>query len=159
MMIIVTAEKFVGTASEEECTFHSVAAAEKALTALYGCPGESVRLMPGEYREEETQARHTPAPWKKGKLVDQNISIYASLGAGVTHCVANICACPRCVKERNAEGNARLIEAAPELLAALATLINIGEEAYDLTDDHAHADVIAYELDEARAAITKAKGE
>ena len=50
-MIRVTAEKFTGGASTDECTFESIQAAENALSITFGCPGERVQLQPGEYIE------------------------------------------------------------------------------------------------------------
>lgn len=100
----------------------------------------------------ETGATHTPGPWKVGS-VGSVFSIQSD-----THCVAftnSGSKSPEAVKAKihqDAEqaANARLIAASPELLKALEEAIN-----WNSHDDEGFP---AVWLDQARAALAKAKG-
>lgn len=89
---------------------------------------------------------HTPGPWEVGNL-DRN-------GQRVVRGEIEVCTCwHHCVGslEEQMEANARLIAAAPDLLAALAGIIEIGKR--DLTNPKYDA-----YFEEARAALKKARG-
>lgn len=95
----------------------------------------------------EQRAAHTPGPWIRGaRLLD------VCAGASVVATVA--CASSHPATEEQAHANARLIAAAPDLLAALETIAN--SEPMD-------GDSFVCDFDTlqsvARAAIRKAKGE
>lgn len=96
-----------------------------------------------------TQTTHTPGPWK---LADECYSpdgyVWASDNDELVAVAGYDCSDLPTITRA---ANARLIAAAPDLLAALATLIE-DCEAHGLTDNDAH-------LREARNAITKAKGQ
>ena len=98
---------------------------------------------------------HTPGPWEVGRgagwIVTRPHAVgrrEAALAIGMTPAYSLISA-PTCkwFKDGEAEANARLIAAAPDLLAALEALADV-------------PDVQGWpETDQARAAIAKAKGE
>lgn len=96
-----------------------------------------------------TQAAHTPGPWKVSKPTGNYIDAptggsIAALTYGAT------------------KADARLIAAAPELLAALADLVRVWDENNgpdpipEFTESGAPRNAL---IEKARAAITKAKGE
>lgn len=85
-----------------------------------------------------TQAMHTPGPY--GYRPDRTI---AAAGAPLARCYA----------DRNEAANGQLFAAAPELLAALETLVWQVERTDDLPEE------VEGMLSDARAAIAKAKGE
>lgn len=94
---------------------------------------------------------HTPGPWYADKIQDRtayNIFMpgYGSAGASVQHC-SNATGC----MGPEVEYNARLIAAAPDLLAALQTLVR----AIDRLPGNNPLDGLA---DEARSAIARATG-
>lgn len=96
---------------------------------------------------------HTPGPWTADKLQDQsafNIFMqgYGSAGASVHHC-SNA---TNCMGSLEVEANARLIAAAPELLAALQALADAVQTFTNATP----ADWS--ELAKANAAIAQATG-
>lgn len=85
---------------------------------------------------------HTPGPWRVGPThKDDSFAIHAQT-ASVVHCK------PFSSSHKSAEANARLIAAAPDLLAALISLVRA-------SDGH-HGSI--RERDIARAAIAKAEG-
>ena len=87
-------------------------------------------------------SKHTPGPWW--------IAGTATIRAGQDAWIASI-------KWRNREANARLIAAAPEMLAALRKAITYVELCCDETDGEEAAEA-KHDLDGARAAIAKAEG-
>lgn len=89
---------------------------------------------------------HTPGPWKVSSLAPLNIC--KDNGTLIADCCN---AWQSFDGER--EANARLIAAAPDLLAALETLANIAA-VFPNELHEKHQDII-----DARAAIAKAKGE
>ena len=96
---------------------------------------------------------HTPGPWYADKLQDRtafNIFMpgYDSAGAQVFHC-SNATAC----MGPQVEANARLIAAAPDLLAALRTLVDYFGPHPDVDNGLDEA------LTAARAALSAATGE
>lgn len=93
-----------------------------------------------------TEPTHTPGPWA-AKFYAPGDCYIITYGGG-DNWLADVWTDGEPVK---ATADARLIAAAPDLLAALATLIE-DCEAHGLTDNDAH-------LREARNAITKAKGQ
>lgn len=99
-----------------------------------------------------TNTKHTPGPWR----TDNNIGRKSELGvvADAAPCViATMCNAKAWPVE--AKANARLIAAAPDLLAALEKLI----DHVAITNIGKRDGVIAISLDHGRAAIAKAKGE
>lgn len=93
---------------------------------------------------------HTPGPWKAhpGKLPDSGRDMFrVRADDGGTEAVVAVCFPSSCgdIYEEDAEANARLIAAAPDLLSALRALVGAIEE-----DDFAGA------LESALAAIAKA---
>lgn len=96
------------------------------------------------------QRKHTPGPWTVQEEIDgpvQNTRIVAHKKAVAS--TAQQCGRPHHWNE--AEANARLIAAAPELLEACEALVN----AYSIHDGTVHARAV----DVAVAAIRKATGE
>ena len=92
------------------------------------------------------QTSHAPGQW-----VVKSLSVYTDYGAGHRHKVADTRQ-PLFTRECQ-EANARLIAAAPDLLAALEALVgeaDLGE--VDLDDDD------RAKLEQARAAIARATG-
>lgn len=92
--------------------------------------------------------KHTPAPWQ----IDDKTFVYA-LGPGGTNkfFLSVQAAGPERIGEREKESNARLIAAAPELLAALQSMI-------ELIDDNGLCVDGCEDYDTAIAAIAKATG-
>lgn len=93
-------------------------------------------------------AKHTPGPW----TADEWATGY-TVSSDLEH--YSVCHLEGC---NNAEANARLIAAAPELLAALEAFIGLpfpmpGQKS----SNRGWSDFQAY-CDQARAAIAKAKG-
>lgn len=85
--------------------------------------------------------KHTPGPWFNTSENDQ-----ATGSVGTNPLANNIALC----WSENAKADARLIAAAPDLLASLKLLVNYGNlGAYERADA----------MNEARAAIAKATGE
>lgn len=90
---------------------------------------------------------HTPAPWVIGNPTE----IHAADGTRIVMCCQTADDADLC----QAEANARLIAAAPDLLAALER-IAIGQE---MTGCFTHAETVLRYQEIARAAIAKATGE
>ena len=101
----------------------------------------------------EQRAAHTPGPWIRGaRLLD------VCAGASVVATVA--CASSHPATEEQAHANARLIAAAPDLLAALEGIINLHGKACNglpFSENEIQEWTNAHYV--ARAAIRKAKGE
>lgn len=101
-----------------------------------------------------TQAQHTQGPWS---ITTDYIGIYDSKG--------------RCIADMDSESspeigldetlaNARLIAAAPDMLAALEDMLTVFRAVADLDDEGFDPDGCEYScVIEASAAIAKAKGE
>jgi len=92
--------------------------------------------------------QHTPGPWRLSSGDETEIF------SGAKPVARAHCGGLTSVKLPEAEANARLIAAAPELLAAL-------EEMYALYADHAQYDEEGHEtaaINSARAAIARATG-
>ena len=94
-------------------------------------------------------SKHTPGPWKYDttKLADWYTRI--------THCVSISGESEIRLYGNEAEANARLISAAPELLEALEALVDMPDERsiYDISDKEIDLWV------KAKKVIAKAKGE
>jgi hypothetical protein len=97
-------------------------------------------------------SEHTPGPWRAEFDADGNWytnRVYAANG----DLVANMITSPRWVRQKM-HPNTLLIAAAPELLAALESLVFIGRaDDFPLDDEWRDA------IDRAESAIAKAKGE
>lgn len=94
----------------------------------------------------EQRAAHTPGPWIRGaRLLD------VCAGASVVATVA--CASSHPATEEQAHANARLIAAAPDLLAALEIVSNC------IPDSTGGTTLGTWEMQKVREAIRKAKGE
>lgn len=91
----------------------------------------------------ETQPKHTPEPWRAAPQPGQIIGVHA-----YTHCVMHG---DDSIADTLTEPDARLIAAAPDLLAALKAMVEA---------DDAHWPIAAAESvrNAARAAIAKAEG-
>ena len=91
--------------------------------------------------------QHTPGPWTNdpadGALVDARVNGRLVAIAEVFHCDT----------DESREANARLIAAAPDLLAALEQVMGC------ITGDNIERIHLPVYLDNARAAIRKAKGD
>lgn len=88
-------------------------------------------------------SQHTPGPWRIG---DAGHTVFGPK----TDAPA-----PTMVAQRLTRANARLIAAAPDLLAALEDLLDLGRAGFIRGEDIA----VTRAVDAARAAIAKAKGE
>jgi len=104
---------------------------------------------------KNTQATHTPGPWKAQKprghqhAIDRKWEIVAPIpNSGGEMVVVGEHTGIECLNE----ANARLIAAAPDLLAALSVLMS-------LHDNPLSKEVFAVAISKARAAIAKAKDE
>ncbi len=87
-----------------------------------------------------SEAKHTPGPWQWTQHFDPTISIYRD-GFGQIARLYDSSA-------GTGKANARLIAAAPDLLAALIEIVS-ADDAHELTQKH---------IESARAAIAKATG-
>lgn len=97
---------------------------------------------------------HTPGPWRVSKLGGEPM-VYGPQGAQIVNMRDAL------VFADENEANARLIAAAPELLAVLQSFVNAWAEQIDKDKEVNGSDAvdfIAGYLDDARAAIAKAKG-
>lgn len=92
-------------------------------------------------------AKHTPGPWTTGRAINTvdigKFSFICPFGANSADQVAEI------------KANARLISAAPDLLAALESVTLAIEQLVDIKQ----GSPVAFSVRKARAAIAKAKGE
>ena len=93
-------------------------------------------------------SKHTPGPWQPSKSRTNPYAVYAPHGQTTRSSIASIALYDDCYDE--AEANARLIAAAPELLEALLAVWNAGTGASPEVKD------ASWEL--ARAAIANATG-
>ena len=103
-------------------------------------------------RAEVRAMSHTPGPWttKETGYLNQMIDVEPSIG-----CVYGV--------GDKGQANARLIAAAPDLLAALEVLMGIVSDSNGVSGYHLNGDIAEWdEFDEiniAIAALAKAKGE
>lgn len=97
-----------------------------------------------------TQTKHTPGPWKLegNPRFDEETGCYAG-GYGIVGELEIICELCERLAPLEAEANARLIAAAPELLETLERLTYEAER---------RAGVPKHFIAQARAAIAKAEG-
>ena len=95
-------------------------------------------------------AKHTPGPWKNdGPTRQGGVRIVAPYKPTCTYMVAEVL--PDCPDDATRDANARLIAAAPDLLAALEKVL----AAYEAAREPGHGTIL---IDEARDAIAKARG-
>jgi hypothetical protein len=94
----------------------------------------------------------TPGPWKSGKGGDNNPRIYNKYGTVI--CQFHNGSGEEYHGFRNAEANARLIAAAPEMLA---TLHKIGYEPWGHAEA-SHAEVLREVVAEVRALLARIEG-
>ena len=109
------------------------------------------------------QLTHTPGPWS----VKGSRHLIRRIHAGAEASIDTEVACIFAHEKRNTEADARLIAAAPELLAALKKAVDIIRSFHDLgvysrnkaDDDQAWARYEQYpEMQQINAAIAKAEG-
>ena len=112
-----------------------------------------------------TKSNHTPGPWalddKTGSITHGDVSFGAPIGAGgfivASHSVPCI---PKHQSERltnEHRANARLIAAAPNLLAALTSIMHLYDASVFLDAGRLPSSLLYFR--DARAAIAKATGE
>lgn len=94
---------------------------------------------------------HTPGPWEANDTDGEHHAIVSPTDESPDHFTV-ICIGPNAATEN---ANARLISAAPDLLAALEDCVGILDHLLRLSPVHGYRRDIAA----ARAAIAKAKGE
>lgn len=95
-----------------------------------------------------SEAKHTPGPWKRNDFLDlKEISLKAITCERLGFCVTFINTDDK-LRVGEADANARLIAAAPELLEALQAIMEDMDSEFG-TD---------YDYNKARAAIAKANG-
>jgi hypothetical protein len=106
-------------------------------------------------KQDSQHGKPTPGPWGISH-VSHSILVNAPSGAFITSLAADpdVYNGPQWKETRNAEANARLISAAPELLEALKALVQGTLEWNDGSDE---IDVTL--LWKAKAAIAKAEGQ
>ena len=114
---------------------------------------------------ENTKTKHTPGPWEYVKTTVQEtgqrerinrIVIGTPRNKNGGRFVAAEIIGPWCGEEERHEADARLISAAPDLLAALEKTLKIVIRCGTETGP---GDTTALAIESARAAIAKAKGE
>ena len=106
------------------------------------------------------EAKHTPGPWRVHRHPHINNELWLSVLSGAWDITHNYASRPGVVadarysamSDAENEANARLIAAAPDLLAAALT-------AFDATKDAPHGGPTWTAHERLRAAITKATGE
>jgi hypothetical protein len=102
---------------------------------------------------EENMTKHTPGPWQSRHDHDTNTMVIESLEAGTPwHELAVV---RSTIGQRVDPANARLIAAAPDLLAALGELVAEADE-HPGWEGH---DPDTFGFDLARAAIARAEGD
>jgi hypothetical protein len=95
-----------------------------------------------------TQATHTPGPWEISKNEAGELDICE---AGAGNMLADLAKC------KNAEANARLIAAAPDLLEALRGLLRETRQSVPNINVKKHFSLMV-QMEEAKSAIAKAEG-
>lgn len=98
---------------------------------------------------------HTPGPWAAGRAIPEDGAVSRIVRAGDDH-IAVVMDLEDAAQE--AADNARLIAAAPELLAALNALLNLSVKGHALADRLQFSDSGRAILNQARAAIARATG-
>lgn len=97
-----------------------------------------------------SEVKHTKGPWHVGGKA--SVIIYSPDG----HAVANAEVYhTHFGGVAETQANARLIAAAPEILKSLKLIVDFGGDCYDIDSGKLKGDLI----DQARAALAKAKGE
>jgi len=104
---------------------------------------------------DEASVAHTPGPWEIGDSAKGESSLMVYCNDSLGSRVADLSICGHGISTAQARANARLIAAAPELLAACKALDAALCDGFDTTQSR-HAGRMA--LIAARAAITKAEG-
>lgn len=100
------------------------------------------------------KAKHTPGPWAADDLEDGGVFVFEKGGGNLT--IADLNA-DRSFGFEQIQANARLIAAAPELLAALETISeSVNSKNHSTKNIY---DTFAAIADTARAAIAAAKGD
>lgn len=103
-------------------------------------------------------SKHTPGPWTLGSTRNQGRYISGEGWAELAHVVTVLSYGNGSLrKDHTGEANARLIAAAPELLAVLEALANTADNALEDAAGYRHA--LRMSITTARAAIAKARGE
>ena len=93
-----------------------------------------------------SEAQHTPGPWMYHKQLNGSLTFFGENGNRVILSAARLI---------NQEANARLIAAAPELLAALQSIAEYWNQD---RNDEAMFDACHYAIDTAMDAIAKVEG-
>lgn len=103
--------------------------------------------------------KHTPGPWKIiTRTDDEGRVIIGEDGRPYSIRQATPGDAPWPVADCSTEADAKLIAAAPYLLAALSLSIEVFDLAYSRAENRTERDVIAARRDNALAAIKKATG-
>ncbi len=91
----------------------------RAFAEMVAARGESANSAPITQKEKETMSKHTPGPWRITEIRGETIIIEPEQNG-------HICKMSEWADEyvEEAEANARLIVAAPKMLAALRNLLN-----------------------------------
>lgn len=110
-------------------------------------------------------SKHTPGPWSIREVSKHGTSVDGFVGVGVAWCGANTTVGNKgahSISESEAEANARLIAAAPELLDALTRMLKqfpADSDLYAAGWDSSAINEACDAYDAARAAVRKATGE
>jgi hypothetical protein len=99
---------------------------------------------------------HTPGPWRCDRLTDNTGKPYATLYE--SHIDLGVCMIWAPLGNTEQEANAKLIAAAPELLAACELVIS-DTAIVDDNGKYATVQISSGVLDEVRMALKKAKGD
>lgn len=104
--------------------------------------------------EISMETKHTPGPWSFDDIMSQGSMVYRRIRTGREEAIGAVSAY-KLTKGRDAEAeaNARLIAAAPDLLAAARRVANLNPDAGEIG-----AGMLRTIVAEARAAIAKAEG-
>ena len=98
--------------------------------------------------------KHTPGPWQHGDLDDGDTIYVFGRGEDTLVCEVN----DTDLDADEAEGNARLIAAAPELLAACKAAVEYAETCRDIPEFSSGYCIGTDHLEAIKAAIAKAEG-
>jgi hypothetical protein len=134
--------------------FYSEDISEEAAPVITESPEKPLdcRFASPEATAEDKAAKHTPGPWE-AEARQHGLAIYANYDTAPSEYLALINGYEGSKEDRERNrANARLISAAPELLAALERVLECHRLKISL-------DTNAAALEQARAAIRKAKGE
>ena len=106
--------------------------------------------------------KHTPAPWRVSNESPRIIKKdYRAIGSDAGFLIASTMGHDNSgfyASEQEADANARLIAAAPELYESLADALADYDNWVSDEDNYPHEHLVAW-AEKARAAIAKAKGE